>query len=407
MMSTKMQRGESWSVRSDDEPERFLLEASRLFNSSMDISVVLERIVTTISTILGDLSAILLVQDIEGLPDAGVVHLEDEVKREPFMRLLREVPLRLGQGYIGGSVARGEPLIMSSSLLSTISEPGRRYIALLDPKSVLVVPLRVRDVTLGALVTVATREGRDFDDRDIAYSTQIAAHAAIAIDNARVYKLLQRQEAELRRLLAEQIKVQEEERKRIALDVHDAIIQSLIAALQRVRDRAAMSEPEGADTVERLLRSSIDDLRFLVNRLRPLTLDTFGLAPAIEAELQEFERRELVITRLEISGKPRDLDDTSEIALFRILQEALANVRRHAHASSVAVTLAFERHEVTMTIEDDGIGVRSGPTPTFGISGMKERAALAGGHFSIGPRGRSTGTLIVVRLPAEATEATP
>ncbi len=383
-----------------ERSEQFLLEASRLFNSSMDIGVVLQRVVTASSQVLGDVSAILLLQDIEGLSGPGVIHMDAATKRTAFVDLLREQPLRLGKDIIGGAVARDEPLIMDRAMLASVSPPGTQYIELLRPVSVLVVPLRVRDVILGALVTVSTHENREFTSRDVAYCLRLAAHAAIAIDNARVYKLVERQRSELRRLLAKQIIVQEEERQRIALDVHDTIIQSLIAALQKIRDPDGMSHPNGTRAVEQLLRGAIDELRLMVSNLRPATLDTFGLVPALEVALQNFERQELIVTRLDVRGTPRPLNQAAEISVYRIVLEALANVRKHAQASSVSLSLTFEPDSVLLVIEDDGVGIGSElrDAVTFGIGGMEERAALVGGSFSIGP-GPARGTRVEVRMP--------
>lgn len=223
--------------------------------------------------------------------------------------------------------------------------------------------------------------------------------------------------ARLNQLLAQTIDAQEAERLRLARELHDETAQSLAAlaiALDRARDQlggsAAGTRDHIADaraTAARLLAET----RRLIMGLRPAALDDLGLVPAIRSYAETTLAAEGVAVTIESTDLPR-LDGHVEVALFRIVQEALTNVARHARARSARVELSTADGRVIVTIEDDGIGFDVdhglGPTSTaaasFGLLGMQERVRLLGGEIGI-TSGPNAGTRIVIRVP-DAAEGT-
>jgi signal transduction histidine kinase len=212
---------------------------------------------------------------------------------------------------------------------------------------------------------------------------------------------------------------QEDERKRLARELHDETVQSLIALSQRVTmlnlDLAeAASHPEAGGALpqarERLaeladmLARSLGEVRSLIRNLRPIYLEELGLVAAIEM-LTEGVRQNGLSAEYETIGEERRLAPEVEMAAYRIAQEGLSNVLRHAEAGAVTIALEFIAEGVTLTVEDNGTGFQPPEMPSdlavqghFGLLGMYERATRLGGHFSVHSN-PAEGTRIIAFLP--------
>lgn len=229
-------------------------------------------------------------------------------------------------------------------------------------------------------------------------------------------RLLARIEEERRRSGTLAMRAQEEERRRLARDLHDEVNQALTAILLRLEALAQDSPPERIDEVgelKRLVNQAMEELLNLARQLRPTALDDHGLMPAIEAQLKRFSARTGVEVRLGAEGVPDTLPEDVQTAVYRILQEALANIGRHAGATAVAVDIEVEDERLELRIRDDGEGFdpaavtpggSDGPGAGLGLSGMAERARLAGGELDIrsAPGGGTTVTLRIGRLARAA-----
>lgn len=216
---------------------------------------------------------------------------------------------------------------------------------------------------------------------------------------------------EQRRLLTHLVEAQELERRRIAWDVHDDSIQSMVAVGMRLQLLAGrLPEPE-ATTVRRLDRAvgeAVERLRNLVFRLRPPELDRLGLVEALDGYLTEVTAAWGLDYRLthDLDG---ELSDEAAITVFRICQEALSNVHKHARASTVEVALATVDRGTLVTVADDGVGLAEPPDRRagfehFGMIEMRERAETAGGWWTAGNRPEG-GALVRFWLPDIAAEA--
>jgi signal transduction histidine kinase len=148
-------------------------------------------------------------------------------------------------------------------------------------------------------------------------------------------------------------------------------------------------------------------VREVLSVLRPAALDHLGLGAALRQECRRFEERTRVACRLELP-EPLALGPEVETALFRIAQEALTNVARHAGASAVDVSVAVEAHEAVLRVADDGAGLRhtSAPGRGLGVVGMSERAARLGGGLTLAP-GPAGGTVVTARVPLEPGGGAP
>lgn len=220
-----------------------------------------------------------------------------------------------------------------------------------------------------------------------------------------------RQEEELRaRLLAQVITAQEDERKRIARELHDETSQALTSLLVRLR---ALQEREerpavraGLEELRGLSSQTLDAVRSLAVQLRPSVLDDLGLVPAVERLLGDFQRTHAIPITFEtnLRSSPR-LPPPVETALYRIAQEALTNVARHAQATAAGVILEATRDAATLIVEDDGRGFDparlAGPGDdqrSLGLFGMRERATLLGGSLTI-ESAPGSGTTVFIEVP--------
>ncbi|QOY96563.1 CHASE domain-containing protein [Massilia sp. UMI-21] len=217
---------------------------------------------------------------------------------------------------------------------------------------------------------------------------------------------LQATNEKLRQLAAHAEQIKEAERKRIAREIHDELAQNLLALkieaeflANRTRDRHGRLHERAAATV-RQIDLSIRSVRQIINDLRPNVLD-LGLNAAVDWQVSDFGRRTGIECELVEDETEYHLDDQCATALFRILQESLNNVARHARASKVRIDLHRHADMLTMTIRDNGVGMQSGSrnrNGSFGLVGIEERVNILGGSFSISS-GPDTGTTVVVSIP--------
>jgi len=207
------------------------------------------------------------------------------------------------------------------------------------------------------------------------------------------------------------IKAQEEERRRVARDIHDGPAQMMANAVLQVEivERLLTQDPSAAASelkdLKRIINDSLNDLRRIIFDLRPMILDDLGLAPALRRYTDDFTSRHSLPVEMKVLGVETRIDPIIEVALFRIVQEALHNARKHALASRVVVTLGYGPDAVGVSIEDNGKGFDPngvsrnwGQSEKFGLSGMKERAKLFGGSLDV-DTAPGEGTKITVRIP--------
>lgn len=224
---------------------------------------------------------------------------------------------------------------------------------------------------------------------------------------------LQQSATTLHRLLAHQDQIKEEERKRIAREIHDDLGQNLLAIridISMLQDRTRVRHPRLHRRVCMVLSnidSAIKSIRSIINDLRPFELE-LGLPAAVQWQLNRFEKMTGMPVQLHIDGFDDDstkLDDDVILAVFRILQEALSNVARHAQASRVDVCLCHSDQGVQLVVQDDGIGANSDVLRaggSLGLVGMRERLGALGGELSFDSSGgRGTRLRSWIPLPLQ------
>jgi two-component system sensor histidine kinase UhpB len=251
----------------------------------------------------------------------------------------------------------------------------------------------------------------------------MAQQLGLSIENARLYQEAQEREKLLGDLLHQAVGAQEAERQRIARELHDATGQSLTAIALGLRGTETMLNSDPSIAAEQIiaLRSfttdALGELRRLISDLRPSHLDDLGLIAALRWYIREFDERYPIQTDLVVEGDQVRLPSEYETVLFRITQEALTNIAKHADASRATIELVIQPSQVYLTIRDDGRGFKldevlqgEGSRTGWGLIGIQERASLIGGQYEI-DSAPGHGTVIRVQVPlmaeAKDVEDTP
>jgi signal transduction histidine kinase len=378
---------------------------------------LLHRVIDEIATNV-DLDAVLrstveVVTEATG-GDACFLHLWDPVEERLVLRAatagfdhaVGRIRLSLGEGVAGWVAEHREVVVIPEDKWA---DPRYKYIPDLRGEeftSLLSVPVISRAGSLVGVFNVHSKERREFSPDDVAFLETTASLVAGAIERAHLFRALAEKEAELEALMRRTIEAQEEERRRVATEIHDGVTQQMVSVWYRLHAalRALRVDPDRAEAeltrARELVDEALDEARAAIYDLRPSILDDLGLVPS----LRTLAARQLEGTQVELD-LPEDLalPPHHEVALYRIAQEAIANIRKHAGASHVRLTLHERDDGIVLVVDDDGRGFDPAVVPggvSFGLTGMRERASLAGGELRVASEpGR--GTRLEVRLPRQ------
>lgn len=275
----------------------------------------------------------------------------------------------------------------------------------------VVVSVGVRRVTdpIDSLV-VQTRQVASGDYNAKVGSSQIREIRQLGTAFNEMVEQIGRYRDGMREYVAAITRSQEEERKRIARDLHDDTVQSLIAIGQRLElVRASLDDLDLArqqlNELRAMVTGTIDNLRQFSRDLRPLTLEDLGLIPALQHLVGRLEREGGLKVVFEVEGNADDLSSDLEVIIYRIVQEALTNVRKHAHATEARVYIRFLARQIILEVKDDGVGFVVPEATTdlarggsFGLMGLQERAQLFGGDLTLqSAPGQGTTVRVVLR----------
>ncbi len=329
----------------------------------------------------------------------------------PFDRQVGRIHLPLGEGVSGWVASHHKPAVITEH---KETDARYRYFPELggrDYTSMASVPMESRLAGLVGVLNVHTRQRRDFTDRDVRLLSSIGSLVAAAMHQARLHRQLATREQAAERFAEQVIAAQEAERRRLASDIHDGITQRLVSLAFHLD--AAVGAIGGADTftaselarARQLTELTLDEAHAAIWGLRPPVLEDLGLADAL-ASLA----RSIAQVRVTVTGSDCGLPDHVKIALYRIAQEALQNVVKHARASRARVELNCGESGATMRVTDDGQGfdlaARQDDDVSYGMRSMAERADLVGGRIAVTSR-PGVGTTVTVTVPMRPGQPGP
>ena len=321
-----------------------------------------------------------------------------------------------------------DPAVDETRLEAEARDPEHyRLLHTIGFKTEMVVPLTARGRKLGAITLVRGEANHPYRPDDLALAQELARRAGLAADNARLYAEAQRLNAELEqrvqartteliqshealsRLSAHLQTAREEERARIAREIHDELGGSLtgvkmdVARLRRVGSAGSDEWLAQVETVTAALDETVRTVRRIATDLRPAILDDFGLVAAIEWQLREFQTRSGITCELRTGLEEVALDRDGATAIFRVFQETLTNVARHAQATQVRVALYEQPGGLVLQVSDNGRGftpAEQGQAKTFGLVGMRERVRMLAGQLDIlGAEGGGATIRLLVPMP--------
>ena len=380
-----------------------LAQSARALVSKLDLNDVLRSVVDRARE-LADAEAFLMLYDptdecLKVTAYAGSFEWQNAGLQSP--------PLDVRQGVTGAAFTEQRTIVVPDAN----SDDRVQFLTGSPMRSCAVLPLTVGEQRLGVLGLAWPRPDGGTPDR-LAISTAFADHASLAIFNARQHDELRRREAERTSLLRQVLTAQEVERKRVSLDLHDGPLQSLGVGLihaDTLRKRVETTDITSTDIdmLRRDFASVVDEVRGLIADLRPEVLDSYGLLPALEAHTRRIH--ETTGLELEITYTLEDrLPAYLEVLVYRLVQEALTNVRKHARATKAALSIEPDESgtQVIVRVEDDGRGFDMSARSTraegygVGLRSMRERMEGAGGEMRVASApGKGTTVTFLLPLP--------
>jgi signal transduction histidine kinase len=301
--------------------------------------------------------------------------------------------LELGGSKVGRVLERARSERVDSVLDDR--EIDQAAVRRLGVTTALYVPLVVHGRAVG-VVAAHDKLGGDprFGDEDVRLAESLATRAAIALDLS---------ERVSRDAVRRVVEAQEQERKRLARELHDETGQaltSILLGLKSLEQGSSEEDRERVASLRELVVSTLQDVRRLAVELRPAALDDFGLAPALERLAETHRAHDGIAIDVEVRLDDERLPAEVETAVYRIVQEALTNVAKHADAARISILVARRNGNVVAVIEDDGAGFdpESVRDESLGLAGIRERLALLGGRLRL-ETAPGNGTTLAAEVP--------
>jgi signal transduction histidine kinase len=315
----------------------------------------------------------------------------------------------LGQGFVGHIAATGE-----AEMVLDVQHDSRVTSKVFQQKAASVwgMPLRYDNKVIGVLVVGFSQPYAWLPaEKDLLRA--IADRSALAIRRLRVTNALREREAQIAELSVHQIRVQEEERKRISRELHDETGQALMVirlylGMLEAKLKAKSQKDKVKETVD-VVDRTIEGLRRIIGKLSPLVLQELGLFAAIRKEAKDLEKNKGIKTRVAISDEVGRLHGETETAIYRIVQESLHNIAKHSQATEVDIEMRRQGDMVHLAVEDNGVGIFPKGNfrgNSFGLAGIKERVGMLDGEVRIISM-KGKGTRIEVAVPATEPDGLP
>lgn len=379
--------------------------------------------------------------------EEGTAYLVDRTGRliyHPISKLIgtdfsnREAVQRLQQGNLAGAVTsrvNGQPNTVEGYAVVQVTGwglvIGEPWTQVVEPAQNAIKPVVIvliaGLIAVAAFVSLGVQAVTDPIQNLLVQTRQVAAgdyDAQVTLSRIREIRELgmafnemvdqiRKYRAGLRQYVADITQTQEEERKRIARELHDDTVQSLIAIGQRLElIKGSLDDPIEARTrlseLRTMVTGAIASVRQFSRDLRPLTLEDLGLVAAMQYLVNQLAQSEGIEVHFKVEGSAEGLPTDMEVAIYRILQEALNNVKKHAEANEINVLAQFTDREIFLTVQDNGRGFTMpesladfASSGSFGMMGLQERAQLFGGHIVIEAQPYE-GTTVRLVLPRQA-----
>lgn len=375
----------------------------------LDVQAVLETIIRHTAEVIGDASRItLLSSDEQWFKPVAFHHPNPEVKAL-MASLYPNTPISASQEWMARILRTGQPLLIPvvtpEQLRQSVQPEYVPFFEQVGLHSLLLVPLRVQGRVIGTLGLTRDQPGHPYTPDDQVLLQDLADRAALTIQNARLFEQVQEAHKRLQVLSRRLLEVQEAERRHIARELHDEIGQTLTGLKFLLEIKTPLPAEAIQATLDKALRLADElttRLQELSLNLRPPMLDELGLLPTLAWHFKRYTDQTHIHVDFKYMGPERRLGPEIEMAVYRIVQEALTNVARHAQVIEVTVQVWMDQNSLRLQIEDAGVGFdleeALAARTSSGLSGMYERAALLGGQLTI-VSAPGAGASLIVEFP--------
>lgn len=273
-------------------------------------------------------------------------------------------------------------------------------------------PLYSKDRLRGFFI-LFSKEEHALTPQEASLVSTVAAEIDISIDNAVLNELAVVRQKNIEKLLSQLIYAQEDERRRIASEIHDGTAQSLVGILTKIQTSIELVETDPLRVkkmlgeVRNVIVENVKEIRQIIFDLRPTSLDDLGLISAVQVYINRFKEEKSVDVSFKSNVENINISPALSVSIFRIIQESLNNIGRHAEATKVKININAEDKFLKLDIEDNGRGFDAARAKekmltgvSFGIAGMQERVAMLNGTFNISSK-ENKGTSISIKVPRE------
>ncbi len=378
------------------------------FRMILDRGELLERITATACRGMGFSRAVFYLYEREALLPVSAFSARDDLWGRNYLEPLRYFPI----SPFGNSL-ECKAFFRPSIIAARRGEYSSADLSLIKPMPeapFALVPINPSGSPKGLLYVESEPDRLAVTHWELELLQIYADTVGLALENARLYREVSLKGRALDHLMSRVNTAHEEERARIARELHDSVAQSLLKiiysagfAIDFLKEDPRLAEEEIEDIQEQA-KECIAELRAIIGNLRPSSLEILGLPETVRRMASQFEREYGISTRVDLQGMG-DLTGSAEMAVFRILQEALANVRKHSGARAVWISSRLQDGQLVLTIEDNGRGFDLSSVEHeqergrhLGLLAMRERTELMGGEFKVrSAPGR--GTVITIKLP--------
>ena len=390
------------NTREQLERVSFLYQVTQAITSTLDLADVLNQ-TTQMATFVLNAQASTLYRISKQNHELVFMFTQGKAADE-----LVEKRMPIDKGVAGWVATHGKPLLVNDVSKTHLHNPDVDSQTGFKTRSILCVPLRIHDRTVGVLQVLNKENSAGFTVDDETWLTVMGQQVAIALENAQLYQDLRIEQERI-------IKVQEEVRHQLARDLHDntaqmlsLIIMNLDLSRQLLQENKLTETRQEIDQIEELARQANREIRTLLFELHPIILESRGLIPAVESYTAQLNQS--MDAQVHLNADLPDLTITPSAAssVFSIIQEAVNNIRRHANAQNITIFLSANAENLIFSVSDDGNGFDYEQTMqnydslgSFGLLNMQERATLLGGSLSIcSPRpNKQNGTELSGEIP--------
>jgi signal transduction histidine kinase len=377
-----------------------LVQVAKQLNSRLELKDVLDTVCRIANQVLKASASVIFLYDQKSEKFRDMARkFEDDIpvaQRSP-------IKLSFSHSALESYLPEDNSAFIISDLESRKEIPFRNILRLLRIGHLAVAPLVQNNDVVGALICGSVgRQG--FSKDDIELLNGLAEHVMIAVSNTRLFEQVRLGRERQRVLSKSVVDIQEAERRRIARELHDHLGQSLTGIqfmLESVKNLVDDAQKSKISEVQNSVTEIIGQVREMSLNLRPSMLDDLGLIPTLKWHLDRYTSQTGIVVNFNSPKFPERFPPEIETTAYRIIQEALTNVARHAKATEVFVGLAVVDNALWIEVLDKGKGFDTSTVlnrPTSGLSGMSERADLAGGYLTINSY-INQGTQVVAALP--------